>query len=464
MLEDPAGERPANWGADMRALHSGVVVAAVAALGCLLAPSAVRAFDVSGFSFSDFHQSSRSCYDCGRSSRESTSRGSEPEPAPDPREVERRNLIVDMNYQWATGNRRGAIQLALQALAIRDDPALREWVRQNNALLIVDDGSALLKKGDEEGALAAYHRAVAMWPGVLTPKGQRWLADFEQYLARKRQDDAITRGKSERKQQQIDLFTTYVQEGKWAEALAVYNKLPADGPPYLTGENWANVDVAEANLALRDGRLDEAIRKYQSALVENPDNSAARTQLSAAFEIRQKQAASIQPLFDKGTFGSGTVDATGPKPFSEVIASIPELADSPAAERARKGLAAAANHDWTLARAWYQDALNHDPGNPVLKRAVDLADWMAQHHRKGPLTSTAPVAGSISGSRAQVARTLGDMYKELADQILKDNFDNDYDRAKADYFARRLDMEAKEAQAFERTASTASQQRLPFKK
>jgi Tfp pilus assembly protein FimV len=32
-------------------------------------------------------------------------------------------------------------------------------------------------------------------------------------------------------------------------------------------------------------------------------------------------------------------------------------------------------HDWKVARAWFQDALNHDPDNAGLKRLVDLADY-----------------------------------------------------------------------------------------
>lgn len=50
--------------------------------------------------------------------------------------------------------------------------------------------------------------------------------------------------------------------------------------------------------------------------------------------------------------------------------SIP---NTPAGDRVRKGFQAIQAHDWKVALAWFQDALNHEPGDPSLKRLVDLA-------------------------------------------------------------------------------------------
>jgi hypothetical protein len=44
-------------------------------------------------------------------------------------------------------------------------------------------------------------------------------------------------------------------------------------------------------------------------------------------------------------------------------------------DRVRKGFQAVATHDWKLARAWFKDALNHDPDNAGLKRLVELSDY-----------------------------------------------------------------------------------------
>ncbi len=53
-----------------------------------------------------------------------------------------------------------------------------------------------------------------------------------------------------------------------------------------------------------------------------------------------------------------------------VEASIPQ---TPAGNRVRKGLQAVAMHDWKVALAWFQDALNQEPNNPELQKLVDFA-------------------------------------------------------------------------------------------
>ena len=444
----------------MRSTLDAFMLAPIGVLAFLLLSGATAsAFEVRGISFSDFHKSGNSCYQCGGSAGGSSTAAPA---APDPREVERQNLIVQMNYQWASGNRRGAIDLALQALTLRDDPGLREWARENNAQLVFEDARALLDKGDKRGALAGFRRAQAIWPDLFTPKGRQYIADLEQDVAREDKDEAINSAAAEQRREAIDLFTNDVQQGKWVEARNAFYSIPGSGPPYISAQNWSGLYTAEANIALDGGRLDEAIRSFQSALIEQPDNASAKAQLQAALAQRNKEAAPIQALFDKGTIGSSPVDARGPKPLADVIAAIPELAQSPAAERARKGLQAAADHDWVVARAWYQDALNHDPGNKVLERAVDLADWMVQHRNPDQVKSRTPPASP--NLRSDDARRMSVIYMQLADQIVHSKQNNDRDRAKADYFAHELEMQAVEAEQFDQAVKSARQnQRLPFK-
>jgi hypothetical protein len=52
-----------------------------------------------------------------------------------------------------------------------------------------------------------------------------------------------------------------------------------------------------------------------------------------------------------------------------------EIPNTPAGDRVRKGFQAIMNHDWNLAHAWFQDALNHDPGNAGIQRLVELAEY-----------------------------------------------------------------------------------------
>jgi hypothetical protein len=59
--------------------------------------------------------------------------------------------------------------------------------------------------------------------------------------------------------------------------------------------------------------------------------------------------------------------------------SIP---NTPAGDRVRKGFQAIQVHDWKTALAWFQDALNHEPGDPSLKRLVDLALFTLDYRLK----------------------------------------------------------------------------------
>jgi tetratricopeptide (TPR) repeat protein len=52
-----------------------------------------------------------------------------------------------------------------------------------------------------------------------------------------------------------------------------------------------------------------------------------------------------------------------------------EIPDTPSGNRVRKAFEAVMDHDWNVALAWFQDALNHDPGNAGIERLIDLAQF-----------------------------------------------------------------------------------------
>lgn len=66
-----------------------------------------------------------------------------------------------------------------------------------------------------------------------------------------------------------------------------------------------------------------------------------------------------------------------------------EIPDTPAGYRVRKGFEAIQNHDWKVAMAWFQDALNHDPGNAGIQRLIDLAEYTMKRANR-PHTSAPP--------------------------------------------------------------------------
>ena len=76
--------------------------------------------------------------------------------------------------------------------------------------------------------------------------------------------------------------------------------------------------------------------------------------------------------------------------------SIPH---TPAGDRVRKGFEAIQTHDWKVALAWFEDALNHDPGNGGIQRLIDLAEYTMKRANR-PHTS-APPAKPVADTRSQ---------------------------------------------------------------
>lgn len=98
------------------------------------------------------------------------------------------------------------------------------------------------------------------------------------------------------------------------------------------------------------------------------------------------------------------VDARVPRDGTYLTNQVPELKNSPAADRITKGFQAVTMQDWPVALAWWQDALNRDPSNAALKRSVDLAQWMVDKRKAtvaGPVT---PLGAAIhSAARGDTA-------------------------------------------------------------
>ena len=96
---------------------------------------------------------------------------------------------------------------------------------------------------------------------------------------------------------------------------------------------------------------------------------------------------------------TSVVDARVPRDGAYLTGQVPELKNSPAADRITKGFQAVINHDWPVALAWWQDALNRDPGNAALKRSVELAQWMVDRRKAkaaGPATPLGAAIHSVS--------------------------------------------------------------------
>jgi len=102
------------------------------------------------------------------------------------------------------------------------------------------------------------------------------------------------------------------------------------------------------------------------------------------------------PKGDKGLSLTPTTSVSDPMVVDarNVPTGLPKsvadaIPQTPAGDRVRKGFEAIQTHDWKVALAWFQDALNHEPGDPGLQRLVDLAQFTMQRESQ-PATIVGP--------------------------------------------------------------------------
>jgi hypothetical protein len=127
-------------------------------------------------------------------------------------------------------------------------------------------------------------------------------------------------------------------------------------------------------------------------------------------ELRGSAPPPEQPVTDPMVVDARHVPTSLPK---SVEAEIPS---TPAGDRVRKGFEAIQDHDWNVARAWFQDALNHDPGNAGIARLVDLADYTLKREGRThpPVTPQDDPATAAAGKQmddqmnADLAQSLAD--------------------------------------------------------
>jgi tetratricopeptide (TPR) repeat protein len=137
---------------------------------------------------------------------------------------------------------------------------------------------------------------------------------------------------------------------------------------------------------------DNAIRSFEEALDRDPDDPDLNDWLNRAKaeKAKARMPAPASPPRPAPTNDSKVVDTRGVLPGgADFLAKVPELQNSPEADRIRKGVQALLNRDWPVALTWWRDALKRDPNNAALKRSVDLAEWMVDRQREvrpGPVT------------------------------------------------------------------------------
>jgi hypothetical protein len=95
-----------------------------------------------------------------------------------------------------------------------------------------------------------------------------------------------------------------------------------------------------------------------------------------------------------------------------------EIPATPAGDRVRKGFQAIMDHDWNVAHAWFQDALNHDPGNAGIQRLIDLAEYTMKRANH-PHASTLP-AKPVADTSEQDKEALAALDQYMDDRMNAD--------------------------------------------
>ena len=148
-------------------------------------------------------------------------------------------------------------------------------------------------------------------------------------------------------------------------------------PPLAAIPDGVNAEQ-RAKLTQQRQALEDALRSFQAAAAAF-NAKLAKGQTDQEYDFLQSQRSSyIQSAkaFNQQV-DTSVVDARNvPSGLPESVeAQIPH---TPAGDRVRKGYQAIQYHDWKVALAWFQDALNHEPGNTGIARLVDLAKYTLQ--------------------------------------------------------------------------------------
>lgn len=191
--------------------------------------------------------------------------------------------------------------------------------------------------------------------------------------------------------------------GDWAEAVRLQQ---------LALENDPGDAVIANNLSMARARLQEqndskAASANIRTLIEGysatvtPMNSTGGLdfdQGSAAPARGVKAGAQTSQSLDFGdpmVVDARNVPSGLPKEVDDAIASGYSGAPPGVSDRVRKGFQAITNHDWKVARAWFQDALNHDPENAGLKRLTELADFTLTRTSQTKTAKTSSSSGTL---------------------------------------------------------------------
>ena len=127
-------------------------------------------------------------------------------------------------------------------------------------------------------------------------------------------------------------------------------------------------------LADDDDILRSSVATPESGLSLKFGDDDLKPQGTRAVVNNSGAANSPAPNTDPMVVDARNVPSGLPKAMDDAIAAVYANAPAGVRDRVRKGFQAVMEGDWNVAKAWFRDALNHDPGNAGLKSFVALTD------------------------------------------------------------------------------------------
>ncbi len=137
---------------------------------------------------------------------------------------------------------------------------------------------------------------------------------------------------------------------------------------------------SDGKLALKFGDDDLQPQITRVSVNTGAANLPAPNTDTMVVDLRGTPKTSVDPaLLKNDTFTPSPEQL--PKSIDDALLAAYAEAPPGVSDRVRKGFQAIAEHDWIIALACFQDALNKNPGDPGLKRLVDLAQFTLDYRR-----------------------------------------------------------------------------------
>jgi tetratricopeptide (TPR) repeat protein len=170
----------------------------------------------------------------------------------------------------------------------------------------------------------------------------------------------------------------FYKQGDWASAITAFqdavNKNPDDA---VARDNLANARTAlrtQQQAKASTSRIHQSVQDLAQALADEPVASGAPVSKAGAAGLDFTTTLATPSSDPKVVDGRRGTSSDLPQALEQAVAGAYAHAPPGVSERVRKGFQAVMLRDWTLAAAWFEDALLRDPANAGLQRLIALVE------------------------------------------------------------------------------------------